>query len=210
MGYLESFIPFNQDFNTRMSEKQDQLFRPLGNWLIQSIKVHISQEDREWAQSCVFKHPGSYKQALEITSGHFLDGLDNDERMIILREILRMQVAYESLARALWSSSNEWGHGRWTFNDKPPVILKEGGCQPSFIIMLGVHYLEQVHFEGSELLVTPVGRVPDTRSFGPVAEEAIDIFSLQEQLYAASDKINFIHCKVVPPPRVQLFTFLLH
>lgn len=205
MSYLERFIPFDQDANTRLSEKQDQLFRPLGDWLIQSMKDHISDDIRKWALG---KHPAGYGTQ-ELNLSGFRDG-SAVEGVIILREVMRMQVAYESLAHALWNYDNKSAHGRWGNNEGPPAIPKDGVWKPLFIIVLGVYQLEQVQFEGEALIVTPIGRLPGVCSLGPVPEEAVDIFFLQEYLWAYSGRVNCIDRCVAAPPRVQLFAFLLH
>jgi hypothetical protein len=81
----------------------------------------------------------------------------------------------------------------------------------TFAIILNLYQMEQVQFsEEDGGVATPVGRLPDGCSLGPVLEKAVDIFNVQQYLYHSSGRANHVDGCVAAPPRLQLFTFLLH
>jgi hypothetical protein len=108
--YLERFLPFDQESNTRVGEKQDALFGPLGLWLIQSMKKNIARSDLEWVSSRVSRIGDRWGRELNLSG--FRDG-SIDEGTVILREVMRMLVAFESLAKPLCNFDQKFGHGRW-------------------------------------------------------------------------------------------------
>jgi hypothetical protein len=139
----------------------------------------------------------------------FRDG-SVDEGKVILREVMRMLIAYESLTRLLTNSDDEYGHG-WYGNIEPPdpPVIRDGW--KTFTIILEVYRVEQFQLtkEGG-LLATPVSRLLDGCSLSPVPGKAVGIFNVQEYLYRFSGRANHIDGADATPPRLQLFAFLLH
>ena len=207
LANLERFLPFNQEANTRVSDKQDALFSSLGRWLIKSMKKNMSPADLEWVSLSMERFPNHQKLNL----CGFQDGSIHQAK-VILREVMRMLVAYENLTRSILNPDEKYGHGReFEEEESDPPFIPSG--QKTFAIILGVYQMEQIHFDhedGSALKVaSQIGRLPDGCSLGPVPEKAVDIFALQEYLYSLSGGINHIDGAEAAPPRVQLFTFLL-
>lgn len=206
IAYLERYIPFDQEANSRISQKQDALFGPLGRWLIRSMKENITHVDLEWAQYQRWIDKSDFTSNLNMTNFH--DG-SIEEGKVILREVMRMLVAYENLTKALMNSGQKYGHGRdWDEEPwGPPVISSD---QKVFAIILGVYQMEQVVIADQGWhYASQVGRLPDGCSLGPMPEKAVDIFDLQEYLYRMSGRPNQIDNCEASPPRVQLFTFML-
>lgn len=192
IAYLERFIPFDQEANARVSEKQDALFGPLGRWLIQSMKKNISHADLESMQ---------YQRWMDkMNMSAFQDG-SIDEGKAIIREVLRMLVAYENLTRALMNSGEKYGNGReWSEEPDLPLILDS---QKVFAIILGVYQLEQVGIVGEGWqFVKQVGRLSDGCSLGAVPEKAVDIFNLKDYLYRMSARSNMVDDDQASPLRV--------
>lgn len=144
----------------------------------------------------------------KVNMSAFQDG-SIDEGKAILREVLRMLVAYESLTRALMNSGEKYGHGReWSEEPDLPLILDS---QKVFAIILGVYQLEQVGIAGEGWqFVKQVGRLSDGCSLGAVPEKPVDIFNLQDYLYRMSARSNMVDDDQASSPQVQIFTFLLH
>ncbi len=204
--YLERFLPFDQEANTRVSEKQDALFGLLGRWLIQSMKKNIAPADLEWASSRISRNGNRWGRELNLSG--FRDG-SIDEGKVILREVMRMLVAFENLAKPFCNFDQKFGHGRWWNEEAPDLPIICSGWK-TFAIILGVYQMEQVQFsEEDGGVATPVGRLPDGCSLGPVPEKAVDILNVQQYLYHTSGRSNHVDGYEAAPPRLQLFTFLL-
>ena len=162
------------EFITRVSEKQDALFGPLGRWLIQSMKKNISHTDLESMQ---------YQRWMdEMNMSGFRDG-SIDEGKAILREVLRILVAYENLTRALVNSGQKYGHGReWSKEPDLPVILDS---QKVFAIILGVYQLNRLGLREKAGNLSIMLDASPTAAHWEQCQKRLSIFSICRITYTA-------------------------
>jgi hypothetical protein len=203
LAFLEKSRAFDQEANTRVSEKQDAIFQPLAAWLIQSMKEHLRADDVLWAQRVpsTFGVQGDQK-TFDLSR---FPGGNSEECKATLREVLRMLVAYENLAKAVvnWDDASRYRR-ETNIPQEPPVIPDT--AQESFAIILGVYQLEKIQIAPEcGMVASPAGRLVD----GELSEKHVEVYDVQQYLYRRSRRANHVDDAPVAPPRLQLFTYIL-
>jgi hypothetical protein len=209
--YIEQFPAFDQGASARLDESQDNLFGPLARFLVQSMKENIAPADLEWVQE---EPCGGW----DVDMSQFRDG-SVQQGKLILREVMRMLTAFETLAKPLLNADGRYRHGRCglestlsareILSDKKEA-RRQRRTNDALLVILGVFQLEQISLsEDAAPLVVPAIRSAEGLSRGSAQSEDIDISSLQEYLYCRSGRVNCQDGAATTPPRYKLFDYLL-
>lgn len=214
-AYLEKHIAFDQAANARLTETQDSIFGSISSWVISSIRKHITPHDIAWAREKWPTQPGKF----ELLPRHGFLGLADaslEETRVALREVMRMVVAYEYLANIISNFDGRMGHGRnGSEEEHEPLNVFPHVPQSSATtaIILGVYQLEDLRFADGGIVASPTILEFNTRAKilgGENLAFLVDINLLQDCIYRESGRVNAINGALIPPPNLQLFTFILN
>jgi hypothetical protein len=138
------------------------------------MKKDIVPSDLEWVSSRI---GNIWSRELDL-SGFRYGSIDKAK--VVLREVMRMLIAFESLAKPLCNIDQKFGNGRsWEEEAPDPPIICSGW--KIFAVILAMYQVEQLQFSEEDqgiAIATPVGRLPDGISLGPMPQNAVYFLSL--------------------------------
>ncbi|KAB5584776.1 hypothetical protein GE09DRAFT_4002 [Coniochaeta sp. 2T2.1] len=181
------------------------------------MKSSIAADDLRWAETNPRPRIRSSPHR-ELDLGGFCGG-SPEQGIAILREVMRMLVAYEILSAAITNLEGNARHGRvgdfiYLYGDctEATTNIEPDRARTVFAVILGVYQLETLHvshtdrFPTERLIATPA-RYPAEDS--PRLLREADVFATLQLIHVLSGRINHVNGSATPPLQFQLFTYIL-